>query len=32
LKVIILDRGFGTAEETEIKPKPMIEIGGNLIL
>lgn len=30
MKVVILAGGFGTrfAEETEIKPKPMIEIGG----
>jgi len=34
VKVVILAGGFGTrlAEETEIKPKPMIEIGGWPIL
>lgn len=34
MKVAILAGGFGTrlAEETEIKPKPMIEIGGRPIL
>jgi len=34
MKVIILAGGLGTrlAEETEIKPKPMIEIGGRPIL
>ena len=34
MKVAILAGGFGTrlAEETEIKPKPMIEIGGKPIL
>jgi glucose-1-phosphate cytidylyltransferase len=34
MKVIILAGGFGTriAEETNIKPKPMIEIGGKPIL
>ena len=34
MKVIILAGGFGTrlAEETTIKPKPMVEIGGKPIL
>lgn len=34
MKVVILAGGFGTrlAEETEIKPKPMVEIGGRPIL
>jgi glucose-1-phosphate cytidylyltransferase len=34
MKVVILAGGLGTrlAEETEIKPKPMIEIGGRPIL
>lgn len=34
MKVAILAGGFGTrlAEETEIKPKPMVEIGGKPIL
>ncbi len=34
MKVIILAGGFGTrlSEETELKPKPMIEIGGRPIL
>ena len=34
MKVVILAGGFGTrfAEESEIKPKPMIEIGGMPIL
>lgn len=34
LKTVILAGGFGTrlSEETEIKPKPMIEIGGKPIL
>jgi glucose-1-phosphate cytidylyltransferase len=34
LKVVILAGGLGTrlAEETEVKPKPMIEIGGRPIL
>ena len=33
-KVVILAGGLGTrlAEETELKPKPMIEIGGKPIL
>lgn len=34
MKIVILAGGFGTrlAEETEIKPKPMVEIGGRPIL
>ncbi len=34
MKVAILAGGFGTrlAEETEIRPKPMVEIGGYPIL
>ena len=34
MKVVILAGGFGTrlSEETELKPKPMIEIGGRPIL
>lgn len=34
MKAVILAGGFGTrlAEETEIKPKPMVEIGGKPIL
>jgi glucose-1-phosphate cytidylyltransferase len=34
VKTVILAGGFGTrlAEETEVKPKPMIEIGGRPIL
>jgi glucose-1-phosphate cytidylyltransferase len=34
VKVVILAGGYGTrlAEETEIKPKPMVEIGGRPIL
>ena len=34
MKVAILAGGFGTrlAEETEIRPKPMVEIGGRPIL
>jgi glucose-1-phosphate cytidylyltransferase len=34
MKVLILAGGFGTrlAEETEIKPKPMVEIGGKPII
>ena len=34
MKVVILAGGYGTrlAEETEIKPKPMVDIGGRPIL
>ena len=34
MKVVILAGGFGTrlAEETDVKPKPMVEIGGKPIL
>lgn len=34
MKVVLLAGGFGTriAEESEIKPKPLIEIGGMPIL
>ncbi len=34
VKVVILAGGFGTrlAEETEVKPKPMVEIGGRPII
>ena len=34
MKVVILAGGFGTrfSEESEYKPKPMIEIGGEPIL
>ena len=34
MKVAILAGGVGTrlAEETEVKPKPMVEIGGQPIL
>jgi glucose-1-phosphate cytidylyltransferase len=34
LKVVVLAGGLGTrlAEETEVKPKPMVEIGGRPIL
>src|SRR5207237_1214687 len=34
MKVVILAGGFGTrlAEETDLKPKPMAEIGGRPIL
>lgn len=34
IKVVILCGGFGTRlrEQTEIKPKPMVEIGGMPIL
>jgi glucose-1-phosphate cytidylyltransferase len=34
VKVVILVGGFGTrlAEETEVKPKPMSEVGGGPIL
>ena len=34
MKAVILDAGFGTriSEETNLKPKPMLEIGGKPIL
>ena len=34
MKVAILAGGFGSrfGEETEIRPKPMVEIGGHPIL
>jgi hypothetical protein len=34
IRVVILARGFGTrlAEETDIIPKPMVEIGGKAFL
>ena len=34
MKVVILAGGFGTrlSEETDVKPKPMVEIGGRPIL
>ena len=34
MKAVILAGGFGTriSEETDLKPKPMIEIGGKPIL
>jgi glucose-1-phosphate cytidylyltransferase len=34
MKVVILAGGFGTrlSEETEVRPKPMVEIGGKPIL
>jgi glucose-1-phosphate cytidylyltransferase len=34
MKVVLLAGGFGTrlAEETDVKPKPMVEIGGKPIL
>ena len=34
MKVVILAGGYGTrlSEETELKPKPMVEIGGYPIL
>ena len=33
MKVLLLAGGYGTrlSEETDIKPKPMIEIGGQTI-
>ena len=34
MKVLLLAGGFGTrlAEETSVRPKPMVEIGGRPIL
>src|SRR5579872_4123098 len=34
MKAVILAGGYGTrlAEETEVRPKPMVEIGGHPIL
>lgn len=34
MKVVILAGGFGTrlSEKTDLKPKPMVEIGGRPIL
>src|SRR5207245_8704222 len=34
MKVVVLAGGLGTrlAEETEVRPKPMVEIGGHPIL
>ena len=34
MKVVILAGGYGTriSEESHLKPKPMIKIGGNPIL
>ena len=34
MKTVVLAGGFGTrlAEETSIRPKPMVEIGGKPIL
>ena len=34
MKVLLLAGGFGTrlSEETDLRPKPMVEIGGNPIL
>jgi glucose-1-phosphate cytidylyltransferase len=34
MKVVILAGGYGTrlSEETDLRPKPMVEIGGRPIL
>ena len=34
MKIVLLAGGFGTriSEETQVKPKPMVEIGGKPIL
>jgi glucose-1-phosphate cytidylyltransferase len=34
MKVVLLAGGYGTwlSEETELRPKPMVEIGGRPIL
>ena len=34
MKVVILAGGYGTrlSEETEVRPKPMVEIGGRPLL
>ena len=34
MKVLLLAGGFGTrlSEETDVRPKPMVEIGGKPIL